>query len=124
MAASDAQRGYVRSMERARVRREMEIGESAEIRATERARISPRTTGYVMEPIRKGDGTSFTYTRNIYGTAYSFTAVAMPNGERRYFVSRYNGYGDDGTEWGRQSGMRFGCAWTPIHSLTALADSA
>jgi hypothetical protein len=41
----------------------------------------------------------------------------MPNGDRRYFVNRYNGYGDDGTEEGRKSGMRFGCAWPQVHAI-------
>lgn len=83
--------------------------------------ISPRTNGYVHQPTRAHDGWSFRYSRTIYGTPYSFTVVTMPNGERRYAVDRYNGYGDNGTAWGRKIGMQFGCAWTPVHFITVKA---
>lgn len=102
--------------------RQAEQRESAEIRERERRMIGPRSDGYISEPTREGNGTGYHYSRTIYGVRYGFTAVSMPNGERRYFVTRYNGYGDDGTEWGRSSGMRFGCAWTPVHSITRYPD--
>jgi hypothetical protein len=83
-----------------------------------------RSEIYVTEPLREGNGTSRLWSRTIAGVAYSFTAVTMPDGERRYFVSRYNGYRDDGTEWGRTIGMQFGCAWTPVHSIIVKPKTA
>jgi len=53
-----------------------------------------------------------TWSRVLSGVPHHFTAILMPNGDRRYAVDRYNGYGDDGSEAGRTSGMRFGCAWS------------
>lgn len=68
-------------------------------------------------------GSTRRWSRTIGGARYSFTAVLMPNGERRYAVSKYNGYGDDGTEEGRAIGMRFGCAWTEVHFITVPAPA-
>lgn len=39
----------------------------------------------------------------------SFSAVIMPDGERRYFASRFNGYG---------GGPNFACAWTQCLAVT------
>lgn len=72
-------------------------------------------------PSRPGNGTSRTWSRTIAGVPYRFTAVTMPDGERRYTVDRYNGYLDDGTEEGRARGMRWGCAWSPAHWITVPA---
>jgi hypothetical protein len=63
-------------------------------------------------------GSTRTWRRTLRGVPHAFTAVLMPDGERRYFVSRYNGYCDDGTAEGRTFGMRFGCAWSPVASWT------
>jgi hypothetical protein len=52
-------------------------------------------------PLHAGNGTSRRWTRTIQGRLYSFTAVLMPNGERRYFAARF-----DGTD------KRFDCEWT------------
>lgn len=69
-------------------------------------------------PDREGNGTSYVWSRTFGGVKFWFTFVVMPNGERRYFVERYNGYGDTGTPESRATGMRFGCAWTPVHNIT------
>jgi hypothetical protein len=78
------------------------------------AATGPRSSITEHAPTREGNGSTRTWTRTLRGVPHSFTAVTMPNGERRYAVSRYNGYGDDGTEAGRRSGMRFGCAWSVV----------
>jgi hypothetical protein len=52
---------------------------------------------------RPGNGTSRTWSRTLGGKAYRFTAVLMPDGERRYFASVFNGY---------VGGQQFGCAWS------------
>jgi hypothetical protein len=75
-------------------------------------------------PDRPGNGTSRTWARTIGGARFTFTAVAMPDGERRYFVSRYNGYGDRGTPASRENGMRFGCAWSRVHAITIRPERA
>lgn len=80
--------------------------------------IGPRSEIWTMHPDREDFGTSRHWSRTIGDNRYSFTVANMPNGELRLAVSVYNGYGDDGTEWGRKTGMKFGCAWTEIHSLT------
>lgn len=74
--------------------------------------IGPRSTITEFESLRPGNGTSRSWTRTLNGVLHSFTAVRMPDGERRYFVKAYNGYCDDGTPEGRARGMRFDCAWT------------
>ncbi|HZZ17166.1 MAG TPA: hypothetical protein VFE08_14525 [Candidatus Sulfotelmatobacter sp.] len=50
-------------------------------------------------------GDSKRWTRTIRGKQYRFNAVLMPDGERRYFASVFNGYA---------GGPRFACAWTPV----------
>jgi hypothetical protein len=62
---------------------------------------------------RPGNGASRTWSRTIGGQAYSFTEVTMPDGERRYLASRFNGY---------PGGPRFGCAWDQAASMTFRAD--
>lgn len=54
-------------------------------------------------PTREGDGTSRMWRRTIQGRQYSFTAVVMPDGERRYFASRLQPGKDP----------RFACYWRP-----------
>lgn len=61
------------------------------------------------EPSRPGNGSSLTWQRTIQGKPYSFTAVLMPDGERRYFASVFNGY---------SGGPKFACAWTRVLSWT------
>lgn len=78
-------------------------------------------------PFREGHGSSRQWNRVINGTPYSFTAVTMPDGERRYFVNRYNGYGQHkgacrcGSEAIHaeyiRNAMMFGCAWSPAHAI-------
>jgi hypothetical protein len=67
------------------------------------------------EPGHKGNGTSFRYQRVIFGALYSFTFVVMPDGETRYFVTRYNGY---------VGGPKFACAWTLVKSITTPAKQS
>ncbi len=64
--------------------------------------MSARSEVRQYEATRPGNGSSRTWSRELGGSRYRFTAVLMPSGERRYFVSRYNGYPDD----------RFACAWS------------
>ena len=45
-------------------------------------------------PLQEGYGTSRRWTRVIRGIRYSFTAVLMPSGERRYAVTRLRPGGD------------------------------
>jgi hypothetical protein len=71
--------------------------------------MSERSAVYVMEPRMEGFGTSRLWQRTIQGRLYSFTAVLMPNGERRYFASRFNGY---------SGGPAFACAWDPCFEHT------
>jgi hypothetical protein len=54
-------------------------------------------------------GESRIWRRVIQGKQYSFTAVTMPSGELRYFVSRFNGYA---------GGPRFACAWDRVLEWT------
>lgn len=56
-------------------------------------------------PNQSGHGTARRWRREIQGTWYTFTAVLMPDGERRYFANRFNGYA---------GGMNYACAWTPV----------
>lgn len=76
--------------------------------------VSGRSEVIEHLPTREGNGTSYTWRRTINGRPYAFNYVAMPNGERRMFVSRYNGYcaNPDGTP-GRGA-LAFGCAWSPV----------
>ena len=56
-----------------------------------------------------GHGHYISWTRTIAGVPFNFSIVTMPNGDRRYVVSRYNGY---------TGGLRFACAWTQVHFIT------
>lgn len=71
------------------------------------------TTGrgqvHTVAPSTPHHGTARMWRRTIRGTAYQFTVVNMPNGEVRWFVSRFNGY---------IGGPSFGCAWTPVRKWT------
>lgn len=71
--------------------------------------VGPRSKIMEYAALRPGHGTSRTWTRVIYGTLYSFTAVTMPNGERRYSVSKYNSY---------VGGTSYDCAWDRVHFIT------
>lgn len=77
--------------------------------------ISPRTPIITTEPAREGNGTCRRWSRTINGRPYSFNAVTMPNGERRYFVSRYNGYLSDADGLPTPGATKWGCAWSPAH---------
>lgn len=74
--------------------------------------IGPRSAITTTGPSRPGNGTSQSWAREINGTMHTFTAVTMPDGERRYFVSRFNGYA---------GGPAFACAWTRTHAITVPA---
>lgn len=58
-------------------------------------------------PLHEGFGTSRKWSRMIQGRLYSFNAVLMPNGERRYFADRFDG-----------RDMRFGHTWKPVLGWT------
>jgi hypothetical protein len=79
------------------------------------ADMSERSKITEHAPYHAGDGTSRTWSRTIQGVLYSFTAVAMPSGERRYFASRFNGY---------SGGPRFACAWDQAAEMTFRADGS
>lgn len=85
-------------------------------RSEVRSHVEPADVRHPSGPV-----TVRSWTRVIGGVQHSFRAIEMPNGERRYVANRYNGYGDDGTEAGRTSGMRFGCAWSQIAFWTVPA---
>lgn len=64
--------------------------------------------------------TTYYYRRTINGTPYAFTFVLMRNGDRRHFVSKYNGYLRDSIEKGYatlENALRFGCAWSQVHAI-------
>lgn len=71
--------------------------------------MSERGPIYTDQPLRPGDGTARSWRRDIQGQMYSFTAVLMPTGERRYFARKFNGY---------SGGPRFACAWSPCLEWT------
>lgn len=62
--------------------------------------------------LQQGFGTSRTWRRTIAGRQYRFTAVLMPDGERRYSASRL-----DGTD------ARFACSWAHVLFWTAPAPA-
>ena len=64
--------------------------------------VGARSRVHYWAPDRPDNGESWMWSREIYGTLYSFTLVKMPSGEIRYFVKKFNGY-VGGPEWG--------CAW-------------
>lgn len=80
--------------------------------------MNARTEVITRQPSRPGNGVSRVWRRTIGANVYAFTVVNMPDGELRLFAQVYNGYGDDGTEFGRTTGMRFGCAWSRVHDIT------
>jgi len=53
-------------------------------------------------------GSSRRWGRTIQGQAYSFTAVLMPSGERRYFATKLREGKDP----------RFGSSWKPVLGWT------
>lgn len=63
--------------------------------------MSTRSEVRSAGPFRPGNGSSRYWSRTIQGKLYSFTAVLMPDGERRYVASRLDG--PDG---------RYDCNWT------------
>lgn len=69
--------------------------------------VGPRVKFPTREPKEEGYGTSHGWVRVVYGWPYHFNFVVMPDGEKRLFVSKYNGY---------IGGVRFGCAWSPVRS--------
>lgn len=91
------------------------------VRVVRRSRRLPAREVTVRMSPREGHGTSYVWSRTFNGVPFWFTFVVMPNGERRYWVTRYNGYGDDGTPEGRAIGRKFGCAWSPVHNITVKA---
>jgi hypothetical protein len=103
-----------------------EVAEMAEV-TPEPMPIGPRGTVH-FTPGMDGHGSSRTFRRTINGRHFSFNVVNMPNGDVRLFVSVYNGYGDrDVALFGMtqaeadERGMRWGCAWTHLHSITIKA---
>jgi hypothetical protein len=54
-------------------------------------------------------GMTRSWQRELGGKLYSFSAVIMPDGERRYFANRFNGY---------VGGPLFGCAWDRCFEAT------
>ena len=68
-------------------------------------------TAMICEPEREVNGAVYGSTRRwgrtIQGQMYSFTAVLMPSGERRYFASKLS-EGQDG---------RFGSSWKRCFEL-------
>lgn len=72
----------------------------------------PRKVQITSRAWQSGFGMSRTWQRDLGGELYSFTAVIMPNGERRYFADRFNG---------NVSGPEYGCAWTPCFEATISA---
>jgi hypothetical protein len=84
--------------------------------------VGTRSTGYMMEPTRPGDGTSRSWSRDIGDYRYSFTLVNMPSGEVRWFVSRYDKpisqYEQEGSVTPESLRMRFGAYWHPYREWT------
>jgi len=70
--------------------------------------VGQRSEVRFHEAPKEGHGTYRTWSREIGENRYSFTAVLMPDGERRYSVSRYNG----------TSVPSFDSAWTRVHFIT------
>lgn len=86
--------------------------------------ISARSGVVIFTPTREGQGTSYHWRRTIGGIPYSFQFVMMPNGERRHFIRKYNGYCAESVASGLMDlakVLRFDCAWSPVHSLTVRA---
>lgn len=84
--------------------------------------IGPRGPVSVLQPCRPGDGTSYRYRRDICGRPFSFTLVLMPGGERRIFVSAYNGYCADENGRPTYAALNFGCAWSRVRESIIRPD--
>lgn len=74
-----------------------------------------RTHVRAYGPVRESDGRAVMWRRAIAGTVYEFSLVTMPDGERRVFASRFNGY---------PGGPRFACAWDRAAEMTFKADGS
>lgn len=73
------------------------------------SKTEARSEIHFVSALQEGFGTSRRWTRILGGKLYSFTAVLMPDGERRYSAYRY-----DGPKHLLGHGT-FGADWTPIH---------
>lgn len=74
--------------------------------------MSARSEITAHAPSREGNGSTRRWSRTIGGQDYSFNAVLMPDGERRYFATKRRA-GQDG---------RFGHAWQPVLGWTFKAQ--
>ena len=89
---------------------------AASVDALMGAMLGTGTRSEVREsaPRREGNGTSRMWQREMRGKLYSFHAVTMPDGERRYHASRWDGPGRPGTP----GNPNFAHHWTPVFSYT------
>jgi hypothetical protein len=92
-----------------------DAGAAAQAKRLASAPVGPRSAVRVTEPNRPGNGTSRHWTRTLSGKRYSFTAVLMPSGERRYSVSRFDG---------PHGAPNFDYYWTRLHYVTVPAPAA
>lgn len=86
--------------------------------------VSPHVRKATTHETTEIYATTYYYRRTINGTPYAFTFVMMPNGERRHIVSKYNGYLRESIDKGYatlENALRFGCAWSQVHSITVKA---
>ena len=67
--------------------------------------------------LREGFGTSRTWQRTIRGKRYSFTAILMPSGERRYAASRL----DVPSGLYEDTAQQFACYWHRVGFWTVPA---
>lgn len=74
----------------------------------------PRGEIRTYEPTREGWGSRRAWNRMLGGKLYSFHIVTMPDGERRYGASRWDGGGRPG-EPGHPN---FACDWTIVFTYT------
>lgn len=98
---------------------------AAKAERTARMPIGPRSEVTDASGLFHGV-TAVYWTRQINGVPYAFRRIAMPDGEIRFSVQRYNGYGDragDASPAARASAMRFACAWSPAHFLRARPET-
>lgn len=84
--------------------------------------IGPRSEVAHHSPLTQGFGRSRTWRRRMHsGKLYAFTAIAMPDGEQRYVVNRYDGpehllgTGTFGRDWMRLHFIRY----RPEHDTAA-----
>jgi hypothetical protein len=90
------------------------------------ALTTPRSEVISHPAPKQGHGTSRTWQRTIAGKRYSFTAILMPSGERRYAASRLDVPGKPG-DFDVDAAARFDCYWHRVGFWTvpvALADKA